>query len=243
MGELRSATFLLQLCSTILKSQRGESHPERAVPPPLPQFDGTSIPDREPEACGSAPTTSINSKCREGDRLAAQACAGLASPYLGKMIQVASVIMLEDLIKSGNDDPGGTGARHDGADAGFWVLSLLSDVLKHLKKREWRCQVSAARSSGKGGNDRDMEMDATDVPREASKASPIPAAGSVDDVINSSNARGVSDEVTPNSLGLADLVEALSAVPVGRGSGSPDVALKWLEVAQVLYNSRRKTLI
>lgn len=214
MGELRSATFLLQLCSTILKSQRGESHPERAGAPSPLQVDGASITDRED-----------SSKYHEGDRLAAQACAGLATPYLGKMVRVASVLMLEDL--SGNNFPGCTGGCHGGADAVFWVLSLLSDVLKHLRKMEWGRRVSVAPSSRKSGSD--DETEATSVSREASKA--VSAAGSEGG--GGTNAWGVSNEVVPNELGLADLVEAFSAVPVGRRLGTPDVALKWLEVAQV----------
>lgn len=114
---------------------------------------------------------------------------------------------------AGLDGKAGTacaGEIHWWTDAGFWALSLVSDVLKHVRKRGWTLPNCTAT--------------ATAVESASSKAGAGGGGASASESDCAGDARAVLD--------TAGLAEAVSTVPVGRGPGLVDVALKWLEVTQ-----------
>lgn len=155
--------------------------------------------------------------------MAAQACAKLANACVGKLLRAESALVLEGL--HGEADMDRKGETHGEPDAVFLVLSLLSDVLKHARKRDWsygdyKTQVKCKRKRN----------DDTRDPRVVSPSlkSILPAATSA----GGTSSGPAFGEIASAELDVADLAEAVTAVPVGRGTGTVDVALKWLEVTQ-----------
>lgn len=141
---LRCATILLQLCSAILKGERGASHPERARHPPEPPTDKSHASGSADEA-----PAADNNKPVGCDSLAAQACAKIANAHLDAMVRGATALMADDLnlAKAGVDADGvesSVAGAGSGVDVAFWVLSLVSDVLKHCRKRKWHNFVYSA---------------------------------------------------------------------------------------------------
>ncbi|CAN0463837.1 unnamed protein product [Ectocarpus sp. 12 AP-2014] len=96
-----------------------------------------------------------------------------------------------------------------GADAGFWVLSLVSDILKCLRKRSWRFGDPSSIVRCKRKRDGDLGG-----PETASDLPPSTTA------------------VVSEQLDVPGLAEVVPAVPVGNGMDSMDIVLKWVEVTQ-----------
>ncbi|CAM9942908.1 unnamed protein product, partial [Laminaria digitata] len=137
--QLRCATILLQLCRIILKDERGASHPERTLLPSEPPTDKAHT-----ASSTEAAPTGGGAKPRERESLAAQACAKMANVHLVAMVRSATALMAGGVIVGEVDArgvEGGVGGA--GADAAFWVLSLVSDVLKYCRKRKWSFGDSA----------------------------------------------------------------------------------------------------
>lgn len=208
---LRSAMFLLQLLSTILKSDRGASHPERSNQPSV-------IEVGEPPSASSKATLAPNHQTRSGwESVAAQVCADKSEMYLEKMVREATTLVL----------------GHQNADtnsAGFWVLSLVSDVLKGLRKRE--------RSRGDprppSGCKRKHCGEARGPKVAPTLLSGTTAVAEMDGIDNGDD-DGSPGLVMSGQLDVSGVAEAIAAFPVGGGSGATDVALKWLEVTQVSH--------
>ncbi|CAN0446179.1 unnamed protein product, partial [Ectocarpus sp. 8 AP-2014] len=205
---LRCAIFLLQLLSTVLKNERGASHPERSSHPAANQL---------PELPGDAPNPAFAAS--DGwEKIAVLACAREATTYLVGMVEAATALMLggRNGATSSEDVEGSLG----GADAGFWVLSLVSDILKCLRKRGWRFgdPVSFVRCKRK---------------RDGDTGGPETASG-----LPSSTTAVVSEQ-----LDVPGLSEVVPAVPVGRGMDSMDIALKWVEVTQACAKFSMRLLL
>ena len=131
--KVRCATVLLQLCSAILKNERGASHPERTPHPSVPPIDE----DHTGASAETAPAGG-GTKPRGRESLAAQACANIANVHLGAMVRGATALMVDGVVVGEADARGVEGSVGGaGADAAFWVLSLVSDVLKYCRKRKW----------------------------------------------------------------------------------------------------------
>lgn len=225
--KLQCATFLLQVCSTTLKSERGASHPERADQPctvissstPTPTSPNIGCPNtscvRE-DGSSTSSTGSIN-------RLAARTCAELALAYLSKMLVAASELMGAEFA-AGKTDDAWTKGRHSGKDAVFWVLSFVSDVLKHFSKQQWIFP---------GASSSEAQKHATDALRTPTE---VTSAVTVTTTANSeSAARDISIYVNKTSSDKFDvegLAGVVADVPVQYACGMEDVALKWLEVIQ-----------
>lgn len=204
---VRCVIFLLQLCSTTLKTQRGASHPERAGRSAVlltTSTNGTSAATSDLLASdGGTDANAVagitHNNVEAGYSMAANACAEIAVVYLHRILQAATNILRKKIAGRTGErccEVEGLGA----ADAVFWVLSLVSDVLKHFFKREWTCGVAS---------------DST-----TAKESITTGASSLE------------------NLELASLAAVVASIPIERGSGMVDVALKWLEVVQVSKGTR-----
>ncbi|CAM9444884.1 unnamed protein product [Ectocarpus fasciculatus] len=150
--------------------------------------------------------------------MAAQACASESSAYLVRMVESATVLMLGGRNGAANseDVEGSLG----GADVGFWVLSLVSDTLKYLRKRSWRFGDPSSFGRCKRKRDGDARG-----PETASDPPPFSTAGAV-----------VSEQ-----LDVPGLAKVVAAVPVGSGMDATDIALKWVEVTQQLLVEAAET--
>ncbi|CAM9492111.1 unnamed protein product [Ectocarpus sp. 13 AM-2016] len=201
---LRCAIFLLQLLSTVLKNERGASHPERSSHHTANHLPG--LPGDAPKAA----TTANNG----WKKIAAQACAREASTYLVRMVEAATALMLggRNGAVSSEDVEGSLG----GADAVFWVLSLVSDILKCLRKRFWRFgdPSSIVRCKRKRDGDAGRPETASDLPPSTTA-------------------------VVSEQLDVPGLAEVVLAVPVGSGMDSMDIELKWVEVTQLLVEAAK----
>ncbi|CAM9334702.1 unnamed protein product [Ectocarpus sp. 4 AP-2014] len=199
---LRCAIFLLQLLSTLLKNERGASHPERSSHP-----TGNHLPGLP----GDAPTAAVAAN-NGWKKIAAQACAREATTYLIGMVEAATALMQggRNGAASSEDVEGSLG----GADAGFWVLSLVSDILKCLRKRSWRFgdPSSIVRCKRKRDGDAGRPETASDLPLSTTT-------------------------VVSEQLDVPGLAEVVPAVPVGSGMDSMDIVLKWVEVTQLLVEA------
>lgn len=227
---LRCATFLLQLCSTILKTGRGSSHPECAEQPLDPPRTSGGDAALEGNKCGASADNS-----RE-DRLmpTADACAELASECLVGIVENASEIMRKyrsDATSEYSAEP------CDSVDIMFWALSLVSDVIKNFARRRWTCR---------GGTGRVFpEREAGLVNKTVSGTSASQASQTVDDARH--NTVPIGDEASSeigsclDILDISRLVRVIAAVPIETGSHMVDVALKWLEVTQVCTTQQRTT--
>lgn len=215
---LRCATFLLQLLSSILKAERGASHPERSNYASASQGANTNGDDEI--GC-------------EWEREAPQACARASNAYLGGLVRAAAALKARG---QGGDDR--CSEEHvtvgldgeDDAAIGFWVLSFLSDVLKCLRKDHWSCGDSDSTlvmgcKRKRDGEARGLEVVSCSPPSAAAAAVGI---GTADVYVSNDDGRGSSGRVVDIS-GLAQLV---AAFPVGRGNRAMDLALKWVEVIQ-----------
>lgn len=199
---LRLPIFLLQLLSTVLKSERGASHPERS-----PRVANT------PGGSSKETFAADDEVCCEWEREAAQTCAKVANTYIDRMIRATAALMLgQQNVAPIN---GHVSGRLDVADVGFWVLALSSDILKHLRKNNW--SYGDCTSPVRCKRQRDDET----------RGSDVEVAGILNDDGSSSSGRGVS-----KGLDFPGFAEAVAAFPVGCGTGTMDVALKWLEVTQ-----------
>ncbi|CAM9492998.1 unnamed protein product [Scytosiphon promiscuus] len=214
----RCAVFLLQLLSTILKSERGASHPERSNHPAKEE------PAEPPAVSIEAVLAPKAEVCSGWETVAAQACARTSKPYLEKMVREAS--RLSTVLGDHNGDAGSIG---------FWVLSLLADVLKGLGKgkRGWgdvcvrpRCKRNHL------GETREVMVASSSLP---SVTTVVETDSIADDDVGDSRDRSTSER-----LDVTGVAEAVAAFPVEGGAGATDAALKWLEVIQLLMETAGK---
>lgn len=205
----RCPIFLLQLLSTILKSERGASHPERSKRASAPRV-ANNPGDNANEAFAANDDT-----CCGWEREAAQTCAKVAATYIGRMIGATTTLMLgRRNLDPINDHFSGS---LDVADVGFWVFALSSDVLKHVRKSKWSYaeSTSLTRCKRQRGDE--------------TRGNGAEAAGVV---VSNDNGCGSSERGVSGVLDVPGLAEVVAAFPVGSGTGTMDVALKWLEVTQ-----------
>lgn len=205
---LRCSVFLLQLLSTILKSQRGASHPERSKHASAPL-----VADITADCTKDKFAASDETHC-EWEKEAARLCAKVANTYIDRMIRATTALTVGrrnvDPFKDYVSESLGV------ADIGFWVFALSSDVLKHLRNSKWSYAHSISLMRCKRQRDGETRVLVPD----------SEAAGANDDGC-ASHRKVVSDV-----LDIPGLAEAVSAFPVGRSAGTMDAALKWLEVTQ-----------
>eukprot|EP00903_Cladosiphon_okamuranus_P010050 g9529.t1 len=231
---LRCAIFLLQLLSNILKAERGASHPERSrTTTTSASRAADTTDDSTKEAAVSAASDEID--CRAWEKEAAQACARASNTYFTRMVQAAAVLKAaRGLGDDGDDDRRServtAAAALAGEDAGFWVLAFLSDVLKCLRKDNWSYERFAFVVGCKRA--RDGEARAIKLVSRA-PLSPAAAVGTADVDVSGEDGRDSSGLMVDFS-GLARLV---AEFPVGRGKGAMNLALKWLEVTQLLMEA------
>lgn len=199
---LRCPIFLLQLLSTILKSERSASHPERS-----PRVANT------PGVSSKETFAADDELCSKWEREAAQTCAKVANTYIDRMIRATTALMVGHQNVTPID--GHVSGSLDLADVGFWVLALSSDILKHVRKSNWSygdCIPPMRWKRQRDGETRGSGVEVAGIPNDDGSGSP---------------GRGVSEV-----LNIPGLAEAVAAFPAGRGTGTMDVALKWLEVTQ-----------
>lgn len=142
------------------------------------------------------------------------------------MVEAATVLMLGGRNGAAKDVEGNVG----GKDAGFWVLSLVSDILKCLRKRSWRFgdPSSSVRCKRKRDGDARGPETASGLP---------PSTTAVVGRLDASKDHASDGAEVSEPLDVPGLAEVVVAVPVGSAMGSTDIALKWVEVTQVQYVS------
>lgn len=201
---VRCAVFLLQLLSNIFKTERGASHPERTNHASASEFV-TLQRDSESEACEFM-----------------NECARVINEYLGKMVQAATALRVRG--QSGDPNADHVTGNLDAEDAGYWMLALLSDVLKYLRKDKWSCGGSSSPTTGYK-RQRDAQARGHEVV-SASRPSSTALAEAMD---APEVGEGGSSELVVDFSSMAKMV---AAYPLGRSNGTMDVALKWLEVTK-----------
>ncbi len=204
---LRCAVFLLQLLSNVFKSERGASHPERTNRPSASEV-------------ASVQRDSKNAAF-EWESDAVQACARATGCYLGRMVQAATALKARG--ESGDPNVDHVSGSLTAEDAGYWVLALLSDMLKYLRKEKWSCGGSSLatrckrrRDAQARGREVSASLPSSDARAEAIDAPDIGEDGSSGLVVN-----------------FSSLAKVVAGYPLGRSKGAMDVALKWLEVTKV----------
>ncbi|CAM9999305.1 unnamed protein product [Sphacelaria rigidula] len=157
----------------------------------------------------------------------ADACAELASECLSGIVENASEIMRKyRLDATGGEVSAETCGR---VDIMFWVLSLASDVVKHFARRRWTCEGGTRRvfpeREARLGNKTVLGISASQVTRiiDDARHTKVPIGNEASSEIR----------YCLNILDISSLVRVMIAVPIDTGSHMMDVALKWLEVAQV----------
>lgn len=203
---VRCAVFLLQLLSNIFKSERGASHPERTN-----HAKASEIASRQRDS---------ENAVVEWENDAVQACARAANGYLGKMVQAATALKARG--QSGDPNADRDTGSLNAEDAGYWVLSLLSDMLKYLRKEKWSCGGSSLTTGCKRQRDAPAR-------REIVAAS-LPSSAALAEAMD---APEVGEGDSPGLVvDFSSLAKVVAGYPLGRCEGAMDVALKWLEVTK-----------
>lgn len=219
---LRCAIFLLQLCSTILKSERGASHPERAKKKPLAVANDRR---RDQEYEGEFARDGTNRK--KWEVAAASKCAEVTGQYVGRIIEALSIAKAEGTF--GKAEVVG---EHKEANVAFWATSLLSDVLKHARRRN-QCF-----------NDRDDAIRMKiETPGGRESTAPDPSVHPSKPLVANGAGASIGDGPPPNvfvnhnsqhgGLDICSLAKAVFDIHGMSATRAVDLSLKCLEVIEV----------
>lgn len=217
---LRCAIFLLDVCCSLVKTSCNGRGRDCIT---------TQARPRRNQREGQAPA----------DLHLAHACAEDTIRYVGKILQAATTIMFEEQSRRRANT--GVAKALGGKDVVYWALLLASDVLKHPKGR--------GRILGNDVDDMDdasaMNQEVGEKPGASSRSDPgwarSPAVGNTgyaETRDSGSRKRALGNTASWKSTNLASLVRAMAAVPLERESGTAEVLLKWLDVAEVTTTGR-----
>lgn len=228
---LRCLTFLVELCCALLKDGKENSLLNRVDRlPSVHSSEGSSATFANVDPGAGA--TLRERQIASSNVPAGHSCAKFATQYLNEMLRGANAIMRVECDALDTADSYAAN-EHAGKDAVYWVLVLVSDVLKYFARHRWTvpgCEVlPRPECEGEIGV---LSLYTRDNPNIE------PGVSTCQELGNGSVIK------TPSKvLDLAKLVQVVTALPVKRGLGMVDVALKWLEVTQASISLTRDTFV